>query len=93
MAVTVLIKRKVSVGKGELLKELYGEMIELAVTQKGYIGAKTFRRVDVKDDYLVISEWEQVEDWSRWLVSEGRRAYQERIDDLTDENTKFEIYE
>ncbi len=41
------------------------------------------RRVDVPDEYLVISKWEQIEDWSKWLISEPRMAYQERIDALT----------
>ncbi|WP_022664210.1 antibiotic biosynthesis monooxygenase family protein [Desulfospira joergensenii] len=93
MAVTVLIKRKVIDGKGELLENLYQELIALAVKQEGYLGAETFRRMDIKDEYLVISRWRDVEDWSKWLVSEGRRAFQERIDALTDTNTKFEIYE
>ena len=93
MAVTVLIKRKVSDGNEELLENLYSELIALAMKQEGYLGAETFRRMDVKDEYLIISQWRHVEDWSRWLISEGRRAFQERIDALTDSHTKFEIYE
>ncbi|MBU0973406.1 MAG: antibiotic biosynthesis monooxygenase [Proteobacteria bacterium] len=93
MAVTVLIKRKVTCGNGELLENLYQELVELAKEQKGYLGADTLRRVDVPDEYLIISRWEQIEDWSKWLISEGRRAFQERIDALTDSKTRFEIYE
>lgn len=93
MAVTVLIKRKVIAGKGEFLENLYRDLIALAVQQKRYMGAETMRRIDVPDEYLVISRWEKVEDWSRWLISEVRMAYQERIDALTDSNTRFEIYE
>jgi len=93
MAVTVLIKRRVAAGKGELLEDLYRELVALARKQKGYIGAETMRRVDVQDEYLVISRWEQIDDWSKWLISEGRRKYQERLDSLTDSNTRFEIYE
>ncbi len=93
MAVTVLIKRKVSPGKGEEMENLYKELIAQAVKQEGYLGAETFRRLDVDDAYLVISRWQTVEDWSRWLVSEDRRAYQDRIDGLTGATTKFEIYE
>jgi heme-degrading monooxygenase HmoA len=93
MAVTVLIKRKVIAGKGELLENLYRELVALAMEQKGYIGAQAMRRLDVPDQHLVISKWETVDDWSRWLISEGRRQYQERIDALTDSKTKFEIYE
>ena len=93
MTVSVLIRRKVSAGKGELLENLYSELVAVAVKQKGYVGAETMRRADMPDEYLIISKWESVEDWSRWLISDERRAYQERIDDLTGAKTKFEIYE
>ncbi len=93
MAVTVLIKRKVTTGKDELLKTLYRELIAQAMKQNGYIEAKTMKRADQPDEYLVISIWETIEDWSKWLISETRRSYQERIDALTDSETKFEIYE
>jgi antibiotic biosynthesis monooxygenase (ABM) superfamily enzyme len=92
MAVTVLIKRKVIAGNGELLEKLYHELIALAVQQQGYIGAETMRRIDLLDEYLIISRWEKIDDWSRWLISEVRMAYQERIDALTDSYTRFEIY-
>ncbi len=93
MTVTVLIRRKVATGKDELLENLYRELIAEAMSQKGYVGAETMKRVDLPDEYLVVSNWETVEDWSRWLISETRRSYQERIDALTDSETKFEIYE
>ncbi|MDD9304055.1 MAG: antibiotic biosynthesis monooxygenase [Desulfobacter sp.] len=93
MAVTVLIRRRVTAGKGELLEKLYQELVALAVTQKGYLGAETMKRADQPDEYLIISKWECVEDWSRWLISDTRRAYQEQIDALTGAKTKFEIYE
>jgi quinol monooxygenase YgiN len=93
MAVTVLIKRKAIAGKGELLENLYRELVVMAVQQKGYLSAESMRRVDVPDEHLVISKWEHIDDWSKWLISEGRRGYQDRIDALTDSKTKFEIYE
>jgi antibiotic biosynthesis monooxygenase (ABM) superfamily enzyme len=93
MAVTVLIKRKVMAGKGELLEHLYQELVALAVQQKGYLGAESMRRVDVQDEHLVISRWAHIDDWTRWLISETRMAFQERIDALVDSKTRFEIYE
>jgi len=93
MAVTVLIKRKVMAGKGELLEYLYLELVALAVQQKGYLGAESMRRVDVQDEHLVISRWAHINDWTRWLISETRMAFQERIDALVDSKTRFEIYE
>ncbi len=93
VAVTVLIKRKVMAGKGELLENLYRELVVMAVQQKGYLSAESMRRVDVPDEHLVISKWEHIDDWSKWLISETRMGFQERIDALIDSKTKFEIYE
>ncbi|WP_299976415.1 antibiotic biosynthesis monooxygenase [Desulfobacula sp.] len=92
MAVTVLIKRKFVPGNESLLEELYREMRSAALNQEGYIGAETLKRVDIKGELLVISKWQHIDDWSKWLVSKERRTYQERIDSLTSAETKFEIY-
>ena len=92
MAVTVLIKRNVTPGNESLLAELYREMRSAALSQEGYIGAETLKRVDVTGELLIISKWQHIDDWSKWLVSKERRAYQERIDTLTSTETKFEIY-
>ncbi len=92
MGVTVLIKRKVASGNEGLLDDLYREMRRVALTQEGYIGAETLKRVDVSGEILIISKWQHIDDWSKWLVSKERRAYQERIDSLTSTDSKFEIY-
>ena len=86
MTVTVLIKRKVAPGNETLLEELYRGMRSKALNQKGYIGAETLKRLDVAGEILIISKWQHIDDWSKWLVS------QERIDTLTSSKTKFEIY-
>ncbi len=93
MAVTVLIKRKVTADKGELLENLYRELVARALQQKGYLSAESMKRVDVQDQHLVISKWEHIDDWSKWLISEARMEIQERIDALIDSKTRFEIYE
>jgi len=92
MTVTVLIKRKVTPGNESLLEELYREMRGAALKQPGYIGAETLKRLDVVDELLIISKWQHIDDWSKWLISKERRAYQEQIDSLTSTETKFEIY-
>lgn len=92
MTVTVLIKRNVNAENEEKLKDLFLEMRGLAMQQPGYIGAETLKRVDAEDELLVISKWQHLDDWSRWLVSKERMSFQERIDDLTSSETKFEVY-
>ena len=75
-----------------MLEELYREMRSSALNQKGYIGGETMKRVDVAGEILIVSKWQNIDDWSKWLVSKERMAYQERIDALTSADTKFEIY-
>jgi heme-degrading monooxygenase HmoA len=92
MAVTVIIKRKFGQGNEELLAELYREMRCVALKQPGFIGAETLKRVDVEGQLLVISKWQHLDDWSKWLISKERMVHQDRIDALTSSETKFEIY-
>ncbi len=67
-------------------------MRKAALTQEGYIEAETLKRIDVEGEFLIISKWQHVDNWSKWLVSKERRVFQERIDNLTDSATKFEFY-
>ncbi len=92
MVVSVLIKRVVSPENEIQMEELYREMRKAALTQEGYIEAETLKRIDVEGEFLIISKWQHVDNWSKWLVSKERRVFQERIDNLTDTETKFEIY-
>jgi len=61
--------------------------------QQGYITSETLKKVGSPGKFLIIRKWQHIDNWSKWLVSEQRRQYQERIDAYTDADTKFEIYE
>jgi antibiotic biosynthesis monooxygenase (ABM) superfamily enzyme len=92
MSVTALNTRKVVPVNEILLEELYWELRKTALTQEGYIGAETIKRVDIEGAFLNISKWQHVDNWSKWLASKERMVFQERIDNLTDAETKFAIY-
>jgi heme-degrading monooxygenase HmoA len=92
MAISVLIKRKFESGNEQDLAQLYLEMRSVALKHEGYIGAETLKRMDQPGELLIISKWHHLDDWSKWLISKERRAFQERIDYLTSSETKFEIY-
>ncbi len=93
MSIKVLIKREIPEKHKKEIDELLLKLRARAGQQKGYVGGETLKRVDAPDQYLVISEWAGLDDWSRWLVSAERRTYQEQIDTLTGSETKFEVYE
>lgn len=93
MPVHVVIKRKMKSDDPEQLIPLLAELRSVARDQPGYLEGRTLRNVDKVDEYLVISKWETVEDWKRWLVSQKRRDIQHKVDSLMGERTFYDVYE
>lgn len=94
MAVTVIIRRTFTEGeKAAKLAPLIVKLRSLAAVQPGYITGQTFRCIDCPGEYLVISTWNSVEDWNRWLNSEARMQIQGQVDGLLGEKTDYVLYE
>jgi heme-degrading monooxygenase HmoA len=94
MPVTVMIRRTFTDGeKAAKLAPLIVQLRSLATVQPGYITGQTFRCIDCPGEYLVISTWNSVEDWQRWLNSETRMDLQNKVDDLLGEKTEYVMYE
>ena len=92
MTIKVLIRRKIEESRSKELNLLFVKLRSLAMQQEGYIGGETLKRLDAPGEYLVISRWQSIEDWTRWLVSKERGEIQGAIDALTDAETRFEVY-
>ncbi len=92
MAVKILIKRKIKDENLEALDFLLKKMRAATISQKGYISGETYRRFDEEGESLVISTWQNVDDWRKWFNSDERMEFQHQIDILTDEPTEYEIY-
>ena len=94
MAVTIMIRRTFdSAQKAAKLAPLIVKLRSLATIQPGYITGKTFRCLDCPGEYLVISTWNSLDEWNRWLNSEERRLLQNQVDDLVGEKTEYRLYE
>lgn len=94
MAISVMIQRKFSdKEKAVKLAPLIVKLRSLATIQPGYINGKTFHCLDCPGEYMVISTWNSLDDWNRWLNSQDRKALQEQVDDLLGEKTQYRIYE
>lgn len=93
MAVTILIKRKVTPNSEAGLDLLLRKLRSLTVNQKGYISGQSFRRIDQDGESLVISVWQALGDWKRWTDSAERIELQNEIDLLVGDPTQYEIYE
>ena len=94
MPISVLIRRTFSeTDKAAELAPLIVKMRSLATVQPGYLTGRTFRCLDCAGEYLVISTWNNLDDWNRWLASEERKDLQKQIDSLLGEETQYRIYE
>ena len=92
MAIRVMIKRLVPAEKEKDLVSLVTELRSTASKQPGYISGETLRHFQKPDEYLVISTWHSVEDWTAWIVNPIRKALQEKIDKLLGKQTSYDIY-
>jgi len=93
MPIQVIIKRKWQTDNPEALFPLLTKLRSLAQKQPGYISGETLRSLDDPEDYMVISQWETVDDWKKWLQSKERRDLQGKVDSLIGERTFYEIFE
>ena len=93
MAIEVMIKRIVKQGpQARKVVPLILQLRALATFQPGYISGETFFNLDNPEDCLVVSRWETREDWERWLHSEERSEIQNKIEEVTEEQTEYTIY-
>ena len=94
MAISIMIQRIVKdEDKAAKLAPLIVKLRSLATVQPGYITGKTFSCLDCAGEYMVLSTWNSLDDWDRWLNSDQRTEIQKQIDDLLGEKTKYRLYE
>lgn len=93
MTVKIFIKRKVTPANVLDLTVLLKQLRSLTLSQSGYIYGETLKRVDQKDECMVISTWRSLEDWNAWVNNSERIAIQDEIDRLLGEKTEYSVYE
>lgn len=92
MAVKILLKREVPESREIELNQLLKEMRTFCTQQPGYISGETLKRADRPGEFLVISTWQTMEDWRKWVASKERKDIQDKIDELLGVETHYEIY-
>lgn len=94
MAISVMIQRTFTDNeKAAKLAPLIVKLRSLATLQPGYLTGKTFHCLDCPGEFLVISTWNSLADWNRWLSSSERAEIQKQVDDLMGEPTRYRLYE
>jgi heme oxygenase (mycobilin-producing) len=92
MAVKIMIKRKVSREKILELMPYLKSLRVLAISQDGYIGGETLKRIDDPEELLVVSTWQSMDHWNSWFENPERNNLQEKIDSLLNAKTEYCMY-
>ena len=91
--IKVLIRRNVSDDQHDALISLINQLRSTIVGQAGYLSSETLKRIDAPGEILVISKWQSQFYWHAWYESDARTRIQEKIDQLPEAQTRYEIYE
>ena len=92
MAVKNLITRSIEQEVAPVIRPLIIELRAHAMKQTGYISGETLKCIDRPGEYLVISTWESVDDWNKWLNSQERKILEDKIDIITGKPTEYATY-
>ncbi len=79
MTVRVAIEREVISGQEGKLQHLMMLARAKAVKAKGYISGETLRAVDNPNKFLVLSYWNNLQDWNAWTKDPERAKLQMEI--------------
>jgi len=92
MPVKVISKRVFKIEQKDKLIPLLQELRNHAKKQKGFLSRGTFTSLTDPGEYIVISEWETVDDWRKWMDLRKTWEIQAKIDSLIGEKTVFDVY-
>ena len=92
MAVKILIKRSIGQEVAPVVRPLIVELRAHAMKQPGYISGETLKCIDRPGEYLVISTWQSLDEWQKWLNSRERRLLESKIDSITGKATEYTTY-
>ena len=93
MAIKIVIKRQFKANTAEKAFALLNEFRHVAMNLPGYISGETWVNHYDPCSITVVSTWQTVEDWIRWEESDERAANEEKLENLLEKRTKFEVYD
>jgi heme-degrading monooxygenase HmoA len=92
MAIKVLIKRKIKDGNMQAASRLLINTRSGAMKQPGYISSESLRNLDEPDQIIVMSMWQNREDWEAWRNSDARKAIVSEFRDYIVGETEYEYF-
>lgn len=91
--IKIHIRRKVPQDKKEDLRLLINELRSTTMGKPGYIAGETLNRLDKPGESLVVTKWQSIDHWNMWFQTKERSEIQDKIDQLLEQETQYEIYE
>ncbi|MGD8847424.1 MAG: antibiotic biosynthesis monooxygenase [Desulfobacteraceae bacterium] len=92
MIVKVMIKRKIKEGKAREVFALLNKFRSDAMNQKGYICGETLINHDNPREILVISMWQDMDNWIGWRENPERKANEKLLERWLEEPTDYNSY-
>lgn len=92
MAVKIMIKRKF---KKDALKDAEAMLMKArtnAMGHKGYISTETLVNYDDPQSVIIISMWQDKQDWENYRSSAARREHEEKFAELFEGSTEYEAF-
>jgi quinol monooxygenase YgiN len=92
MQITVMITWKL---KQESAPQCYKVIFDLrasAMRQPGYLSSETLQGNDDPLKITVLSKWENVESWNKWMENPERQSIADQVKDCLAEPTRYEIF-
>ena len=81
------------VKKGENLAPLLRELRATAIHRPGYVTGETLVGTEDRSNIVVVSTWQNLEQWKVWEASETRAGLYKRIEPLLVEKPRVRTYE
>jgi heme-degrading monooxygenase HmoA len=92
MNAKIISRRNFRIDKKDKLIPLLKKLRKSAEQQKGFVSRSTYSSLNDPGEYLVISEWETVDHWAKWMDKKTTKQTQSAIDSLIGEKTFFDVY-
>ena len=92
MAVRVVIEREIAEGQEMKLREALVQLRGHAIKARGYISGETLRAVENPQKFLVLSNWNTVDDWKAWQKDPGRAKIQADLNKLLVSPERCTVY-
>ena len=93
MTVKIFIKRHVQEGDMTVALSLLSQFRITAMGRPGYISGETLVNHYDPRSVTVVSTWQTVEDWIDWQESEERARNEDRLEEMLEQPTKYEVYD